>query len=102
MSPVVVTRRVDSGESAPSRLRQHQGRLDFRAVFHLDGNMPADDQVTSLTGVGGAIAMTVSCFFMFQFFPFVCCWQRRTKAYRNGSASEIRSTPRLSLRGRTS
>ena len=31
-----------------------QGRLDFRAVFHLDGNVPADDQVTSLTGVGGS------------------------------------------------
>src|SRR6266446_10043991 len=31
-----------------------QGRLDFRAVFHLDRNVPADDQVTSLTGVGGS------------------------------------------------
>src|SRR6266513_6476574 len=31
-----------------------QGRLDFRAVFHLDGNVPADNQVTSLTGVGGS------------------------------------------------
>jgi RNA polymerase sigma factor (sigma-70 family) len=31
-----------------------QGRLDFRAVFHLDGNVPANDQVTSLTGVGGS------------------------------------------------
>jgi RNA polymerase sigma-70 factor (ECF subfamily) len=31
-----------------------QGRLDFRAVFHLDGNVPADDQVRSLTGVGGS------------------------------------------------
>src|SRR5207244_5531723 len=29
-------------------------RLDFRAAFHLDGNVPADDQVTSLTGVGGS------------------------------------------------
>src|SRR5207302_9400448 len=32
-------------------------RLDFRAVFHLDGNVPADDQVTSLTGVGGSGAV---------------------------------------------
>src|SRR5260370_35192275 len=31
-----------------------QGRLDFRAVFHLDGDVPADDQVTSVTGVGGS------------------------------------------------
>jgi RNA polymerase sigma-70 factor (ECF subfamily) len=29
-------------------------RLDFRTVFHLDGNVRADDQVTSLTGVGGS------------------------------------------------
>ena len=28
--------------------------LIWRAVFHLDGNVPADDQVTSLTGVGGS------------------------------------------------
>jgi RNA polymerase sigma factor (sigma-70 family) len=29
-------------------------RLDFRVTFYLDGNVPADDQVTSLTGVGGS------------------------------------------------
>jgi RNA polymerase sigma-70 factor (ECF subfamily) len=41
------------GDDKSSRYLK-QGRLDFRAVFHLDGNVPADDQVTSLTGVGGS------------------------------------------------
>jgi RNA polymerase sigma factor (sigma-70 family) len=30
-----------------------QRRLDFRAIFSLDGNVPARDEVTSLAGVGG-------------------------------------------------
>src|SRR5205823_7791549 len=29
-------------------------RLDFGATFYLDASVPADDQVTSLTGVGGS------------------------------------------------
>ena len=29
-------------------------RLDLRPIFPLNGNVPADDQVTSLTGVGGS------------------------------------------------
>jgi RNA polymerase sigma factor (sigma-70 family) len=31
-----------------------QCRLDLAATLRLDGNVPADDQVTSLTGVGGS------------------------------------------------
>jgi hypothetical protein len=30
-----------------------QCRLDFGAGFHLDGSVPADDQVTSLSPIGG-------------------------------------------------
>ena len=56
---VTVQRRADAENHAlihddKSSCYLKQGRLDFRAVFHLDGNVPADDQVTSLTGVGGS------------------------------------------------
>jgi RNA polymerase sigma-70 factor (ECF subfamily) len=56
---VTVQRRADAENHAlihddKSSRYLKQGRLDFRAVFHLDGNVPADDQVTSLTGVGGS------------------------------------------------
>src|SRR5438876_522972 len=33
-----------------------QRRLDFDAAFYLDGNVPTDDEVTSLTGIGPAAA----------------------------------------------
>jgi RNA polymerase sigma factor (sigma-70 family) len=56
---VTVQRRADAENRAlihddKSSRYLKQGRLDFRAVFPLDGNVPADDQVTSLTGVGGS------------------------------------------------
>jgi hypothetical protein len=31
-----------------------ESRLDFGAIFYLDRSVPADDRVTSLTGVGGS------------------------------------------------
>jgi len=42
-----------------------QCRLDLGAVFHLDGSVPADDQVTSLSPIGGnahhgAVAFTTT------------------------------------------
>src|SRR5436189_3372405 len=42
---------------AMTRTAAETCRLDFRTVFHLDGNVRADDQVTSLTGVGGSGAV---------------------------------------------
>src|SRR5437667_8134398 len=37
-----------------SEHRLRECRLDFWATFYLDCSVPADDQVTSLTGVGGS------------------------------------------------
>jgi len=39
--------------TAPGK-RLLRSRLDFCATFYLDRSVPADDQVTSLTGVGGS------------------------------------------------
>jgi RNA polymerase sigma factor (sigma-70 family) len=46
---------IDQAWRGPhSDLCSHWSRLDFRATFYFDGGVPADDQVTSLTGVGGS------------------------------------------------
>jgi RNA polymerase sigma factor (sigma-70 family) len=46
---------IDQAWRGPhSDLCSRWSRLDFRATFYFDGGVPADDQVTSLTGVGGS------------------------------------------------
>lgn len=45
------TRRRSRPCQTPTRLR-YQYKLDFRPTFYFDQSVPADDQVTSLTGVG--------------------------------------------------
>jgi RNA polymerase sigma-70 factor (ECF subfamily) len=48
---------IDQAWHGPhSDLCSHWCRLDFDTTFYLDRNMPADDEVTSLTGVGPAAA----------------------------------------------
>jgi RNA polymerase sigma factor (sigma-70 family) len=46
---------IDQAWRGPhSDLCSRWSRLNFRATFYFDGGVPADDQVTSLTGVGGS------------------------------------------------
>jgi hypothetical protein len=50
-----ISAKIKSADSCCFRLSllcEPSCRLDFEATFHLDRNVPADHQVTSLTGVG--------------------------------------------------